>query len=118
MNDNENDEDGANRRREAREPVKWDAVVIVDDQPYDAKISNVSLAGTLAKTDAPIEMGTELILQIPDLGEFAGIAMWVDKPFYGLALMVGPDLDLKHFTVGSGSGMSDKPLPDAGDDWV
>jgi PilZ domain len=118
LSNSENEQDAINRRREPREPVKWDAVIIVDDVSYEAKISNVSLAGTLARTDAPLVNGTELILQIPKLGEFAGIVVWVDQPCYGLALMVGPDLNLKHFAVGSGADLSDRPQPGSGDDWV
>lgn len=105
-------------RRDERQEVKWDAEILHGDDAYTAKIGNVSLAGLLAKTDAPMSMSDELILLIPNVGEFAGIVMWMDAPFYGLALMVGPQLDLKRMTVNAGGAISDTPVANSDDDWV
>lgn len=109
---------GTEHRIEERLTVQWDAEIVIDDQSYSAKISNVSLAGTLALTEAPIEINTELVLKIENIGEFAGIAVWVDRPYYGLALMVGPNLDLKRFAMVEDGSISESPVGSKGDDWV
>ena len=115
----ENEEQkGSEHRTDERLEVQWDAEVVVDKQTFSAKISNVSLAGTLALTEAPLQQNTEIVLRIPNLGEFAGIAVWVDPPYYGLALMVGPDLDLKRFAVAEDGCVSVEPISPNGDDWV
>ena len=105
-------------RRDERQEVQWDAEILHEDDSYSAKIGNVSLAGLLAKTDAPLSMRDELILRIPNVGEFAGIVMWMDAPFFGLALMVGPELDLKRMAVNSGAAVSDAPIAKSDDDWI
>lgn len=111
-------EKGSEHRTDERLSVQWDAEIIIDDKTFSAKISNVSLAGTLALTEAPVELNTELVLKIPNLGEFAGIAVWVDSPYYGLALMVGPNLDLKRFAMAEGGELSVEPIGSSGDDWI
>lgn len=111
-------ETGAEHRVDERQAVQWDAEIVLENETYSAKISNVSLAGTLALTEAPLELDTELVLKIPNLGEFAGIAVWVDSPYYGLALMVGPNLDLKRFALSEDGELSSAPVGSSGDDWV
>lgn len=114
-----NDEkDGAEHRVDERQSVQWDAEIVVDGETYSAKISNVSLAGTLALTEAPIVKDSELVLKIPNLGEFAGIAVWVDSPYYGLALMAGPSLDLKRFALTEEGDLSLEPADSSQGDWV
>ena len=112
------EEQQMSQRRDERKEVRWDAQIQHEDDSYSAKIGNVSLAGLLAKTEAPLDMNDELILIIPNVGEFAGIVMWKDAPFFGLALMVGPELDLKRLAVTAGEEVSDQPAVDSDDDWV
>lgn len=110
--------DGVEHRVEERKAVQWDAEIVIENKTYSAKISNVSLAGTLALTEAPIAKDTELVLKIPNLGEFAGIAVWVDAPYYGLALMAGPSLDLKRFALAEDGDLSLEPIDRSQGDWV
>ena len=104
------------KRRDDRMPVLWHGTLITeDDQSYPCQVVDVSLAGTLIACDAPIEMGDELLLTIEGLGEFASVVKWQGSKQLGLMIIAGPDLALKKFAEGAGSGLSDKPL-DHGDD--
>jgi len=87
-------EETADRRNE-RLDVMWSGTLEVNDLPFDCKIGNVSTAGTLVATDAPVQLGDEVMLSIPNLGDFAGVVAWVGEGSFGLSLMAGPDLFLK-----------------------
>lgn len=105
-------------RVDERKPVQWDAEIIFENDNYAAKISNVSLGGTLTLTEAPLVIDSELVLKLENLGEFAGIVVWVDAPYFGLALMAGPILDLKRFAIAEDGEVSRHPLEVNKSDWV
>ncbi|MCK5575762.1 MAG: PilZ domain-containing protein [Sphingomonadales bacterium] len=82
-------------RRNDRLDVMWGGTLEVNDLKHDCKIGNVSTAGTLVATDAPVQLGDEVMLSIPNLGDFAGVVAWVGDGSFGLSLLAGPDLFLK-----------------------
>lgn len=87
--------DDTKYRIEERLDVLWDAEISIEDETHTCEVANVSTAGALLKLDIDISLEQEFLLNVPKLGEFAGVITWVNKPFYGLQLLVGPDLDLK-----------------------
>ena len=91
-----NDDD--NYRQDDRKPVIWSATLTTeDDKVYDCEVRDVSLAGTLITTLAPLVVDSEILLSIDGLGDFAGIVRWSCNENIGLTLMAGPDLLLKKF---------------------
>lgn len=87
--------DGTVDRRNERLDVMWSGSLEVNDLTFDCKIGNVSTAGTLVETLAPVQLGDEVMLSIPNLGDFAGVVAWVGNGSFGLSLLAGPDLFLK-----------------------
>ncbi len=97
--------DEAERRRDERLPVRGAGriILILDDrnagdereETYSCHIADVALAGVRVVSQAPVEVGEEVILSIPDVGEFAGRVQWRRAREFGLALQGGPDLFLK-----------------------
>lgn len=84
------------RRGDDRLDVTWaGTVTLQDDRHFDCRVCDVSLAGTLIRSDAPVQLGDEVLLSIPSLGDFAGEVQWAGKNSFGLALVAGPDLLLK-----------------------
>lgn len=88
-------DDGIVDRRNERLDVMWGGTLEVNDLSFDCRIGNVSTAGTLVSTEAPVELGDEVLLSIPNLGDFAGVVAWVGEGTFGLSLLAGPDLFLK-----------------------
>ncbi len=87
---------GKNRRGDGRLAVTWrGSVTLQDDRSFDCMVCDVSLAGTLVKSDAPVQSGEEVLLAIPTLGDFAGEVQWTQVGFFGLTILAGPDLLLK-----------------------
>ncbi|GEQ98091.1 hypothetical protein JCM17844_17280 [Iodidimonas gelatinilytica] len=85
-----------NRRADDRLPVLWHGTIItVDDRSVPCRVLDVSLAGTYIECALAVRLGEELILNIPELGEFAGEVQWMRNGSFGLALAAGPDLLLK-----------------------
>ncbi|NVJ70139.1 MAG: PilZ domain-containing protein [Alphaproteobacteria bacterium] len=104
------------KRRDDRLPVLWHGTLIDEnDNSYPCEIRDVSYAGTLVTCDTEFPMGTELILTIAELGEFAGVVKWQGSQQLGLMILAGPDLVLKKFAEGSGAGLSQKPVEPADD---
>lgn len=97
------------RRKDDRLDVIWQATMLVDDIPFDCEVCDVSLAGTLVKVDAPVEQGTEVLLRIKELGDFAGIVAWKAGEKCGLTLHLGPDMLLKKYAELSGEYPSTRP---------
>ncbi len=81
--------------RDERLDVRWNATIELDNVDVACLVDNISTAGARVEIDAALSMDQELIIKIPELGEFAGEVVWVKPPFYGLKLVAGPDLDLK-----------------------
>ncbi|WP_281301324.1 PilZ domain-containing protein [Iodidimonas sp. MBR-14] len=91
-----NDHD--DRRHDLRMNVSWPAKIITqNDQIWPCDILDVSWAGTHIASPAPLVLGEELILDIPNLGEFAARVQWQHEKRYGLTLLLGPDLLLRHY---------------------
>lgn len=105
---------GDERRSDDRLDVIWKATMVVDDNSYECEVCDVSLAGTLVKVDAPLEQGMEVLLQIKELGDFAGSVAWKAGEKCGLTLHLGPDMLLKKYAELSGEYPSTRPAP-AGD---
>ena len=87
-------EDGQ-KRSDDRMDVLWDARATIDGEQYDCEVANVSTAGALMKLDIELAQSQQFILDVKDLKEYAAQVMWVNRPFYGLKLLVGEDLKLK-----------------------
>lgn len=90
------------RRGDDRMPVAWTAkVTLVDDSVHAAEVGDISLAGTLVRSDARVALGDEVVLAIDLLGEFAGKVQWVREGSFGLTLQAGPQLLLKQIAEDS-----------------
>lgn len=98
------EEEGAEHRIDERLAVMWPAVLIIQDVEYSCEVANVSTAGALLKIAREIEMDEEVLLDIPEFGEFAGEVAWCNNPFYGIKIMAGPDLELKRHAEEVGLG--------------
>ena len=85
------------KRVDERIDVLWDAVAVIDDKEYPCEVANVSTAGVLMKLDIELKKNHEFLLNVEGLNEFAVEVAWINRPFYGLILMVGDDLKLKDF---------------------
>jgi len=84
------------RRRDDRLPVGWEGEVILpDDRKVACRVADISTAGTKIESAAAVAAGDEVLLSLPELGDFAGKVQWVKPPHFGLALQAGPDLLLK-----------------------
>jgi len=89
-------ETSSDRRRDDRLPVGWTGTVTTsDERSYACRVADVSLAGTKIESDADVAVGDEVLLSLPDLGDFAGKVQWAGRSAFGLALQAGPDLVLK-----------------------
>ena len=97
------------RRRDDRLDVIWQAKMVIEDDSYECEVCDVSLAGTLVKVDAPVTQGMEVLLEIKDLGDFAGIVAWIAGGKCGLTLHLGPDMLLKKYAELSGEYPSTRP---------
>lgn len=105
-----------NKRGDDRLPVLWTGKLTTDDDAvYECKVRDISLAGTLISTDADIDMGERLLLEIDELGEFAVEVKWSGSKQLGLLILAGPDLELKKFAEGAGANTSEKPVMITGD---
>ncbi len=105
-----------NKRGDDRLPVLWTGKLTTDDdQVYNCEVRDISLAGTLISTDATVEMGERLLLEIEELGEFAVEVKWSGSEQLGLLILAGSDLELKKFAEGSGGKTSEKPVLTSGD---
>ncbi len=105
-----------NKRGDNRLPVLWTGKLTTeDDQVFDCKVRDISLAGTLISTDAVIGMGERLLLEIEELGEFAVEVKWSGSEQLGLLILAGPDLELKKFAEGAGAATSERPTKVTGD---
>lgn len=89
-------EDGHNRIDE-RLDVLWDATALIEGKEYACTVTNVSTAGALMKLDAPLAEKQQFLLNVPGLNEYAAEVAWVNRPYYGLKLLVGQDLKLKDY---------------------
>ena len=104
------------KRGDDRLPVIWTGKLTTDDdREFECKVRDISLAGTLISTDAVVEMGERLLLEIDELGEFAVEVKWSGSEQLGLLILAGPDLSLKKFAEGSGASPSEKPQLVKGD---
>ncbi len=104
------------KRGDDRLPVLWTGKLTTDDdREFECKVRDISLAGTLISTNAVIDMGERLLLEIEELGEFAVEVKWSGSEQLGLLILAGPDLELKKFAEGSGGETSKKPVAIEGD---
>lgn len=86
----------SDRRRDDRLAVGWPGTVTTaHERSYPCRVADVSLAGTKIESEADVAVGDELLLSLPELGDFAGKVQWVGDAVFGLALQAGPDLLLK-----------------------
>lgn len=102
------------RRQDDRMPVKWAGTLETEDErAFPCTVEDVSLAGTAIECDADVDKGDEVLLSIPQLGDFAGTVQWVRPPQIGLALQAGPDLLLKRIAEDDENypGLADKAGP-------
>jgi len=84
------------RRRDDRLPVGWEGeVILADERKFACRVADIATAGTKIESRADVAAGDEVILSLPELGDFAGTVQWVKPPHFGLALQAGPDLLLK-----------------------
>lgn len=89
-------DDSSDRRRDERLDVGWPGTIATeDDRRWPCRIVDISTAGTKIESEAEVTAGEEVLLSLPDLGEFAGKVQWTGAGAFGLALQAGPDLLLK-----------------------
>jgi hypothetical protein len=107
------------KRGDDRLPVLWTGKLTTDDdREYECHVRDISLAGTLISTNAKVELGERLLLEIEKLGEFAVEVKWSGSKQLGLLILAGPDLMLKKFAEGAGSEPSERPVVISGDPLV
>jgi len=83
------------KRLDERLDVLWDAVAVIDEKHHPCELANISTAGVLMKLDIDLQQKQQFLLDVQELNEYAVEVAWVNRPFYGLILMVGGDLKLK-----------------------
>ena len=106
------------KRQDQRLPVIWAAEIVVNEERFSCRIEDISLAGARIVTDAHLETGDELLILIPELGEFAAEVRFSNDDFAGLAMLCGPDLLLKKYAELSGEHPSTGPeLPGNAATW-
>lgn len=109
LRDTNDDQDEA--RRDSRQKVIWSGVLTKEnDQAFPCSILDVSYAGTLVESAAPLAESEEVLLTIDGLGDFAGRVKWQKEDSTGLLLMAGPNLLLKKFAEASGADISKVPV--------
>ncbi|MBB4211376.1 PilZ domain-containing protein [Rhodothalassium salexigens DSM 2132] len=103
--------DGSERREDDRLDVVWRATLVVGDQTFQGRLVDVSTAGARIHFDAApaLTTGTEGLLKITELGEFAARVAWIRGIDVGLQMVAGPDLLLKKFAEASGEYPSQHP---------
>ncbi|GIX17416.1 MAG: hypothetical protein KatS3mg119_1602 [Rhodothalassiaceae bacterium] len=93
--------DDRERRKDWRLHVRGIGAVLLlpeggeDEQRHPCDLLDVALAGVRIATAAPLRTGDEVVLAIPEVGEYAAEVRWVRPPEAGLAIAGGPDLMLK-----------------------
>lgn len=99
------------KRNDDRLPVLWTGKLTTDDdETYACEVRDVSLGGTLISTSADLPIGTRVLLEIEELGEFAVEVKWAGTQQLGLLVLAGPDLMLKRFAEGAGGETSERPV--------
>ncbi len=92
-------DEGAERRKDWRLDVRGVGAVLLleqsEEERFPCDLIDVALAGVRVATTAPLRAGDEVILAIPEIGEYAAEVRWVSPPHAGLAIAGGPDLLLK-----------------------
>ena len=100
------------RRTDDRLPVLWRGTLIDEnDKAYPCEIRDISHAGALATCQRTFEIGTDLLLDIDGLNDFAGRVKWQGTGALGLMLLAGDDLALKRFAERAGDEISKHPEP-------
>lgn len=98
------------KRGDDRLPVIWEGqLTTADNQVFPCEVRDISLAGALISCDQAFESDQQLILEIDQLGDFAGVVRWLGSKQLGLLLLAGPDLMLKKFAEAAGAQVSRKP---------
>lgn len=75
------------RRSESRTDVFQLADLRVGHQSsaHRVKVRNVSSKGMMGEGPVPLESGTRLTIELPELGQVAGTVVWVQQPRFGVA---------------------------------
>lgn len=68
----------------ARAPLRWKASLWKGDVQYDCVVLNLSLGGAKIQVDLPIERGTVIKLDVPELCTLEGEACWHDFGCLGI----------------------------------
>lgn len=88
--------DEGQKRSDERLDVLWQAIATFNEEDYPCEVANVSTAGALMKLDQDLSEGFQFILDVKGLDEYAAVVAWANRPYYGLRLLVGEDLQLKN----------------------
>lgn len=98
------------KRGDDRLPVLWKGqLMTADNDSFPCEVRDISLAGALISCEHEFGDDQQLILKIPELGDFAGVIRWRGSKQLGLFLLAGPDLMLKKFAEAAGAEISVKP---------
>ena len=77
---------GAGQRREfPRWPAKWPITLLLEDGETPARLQNISGGGVLISTEASLEVGGLIKLDVPDLGLLEATVLHSRDQQYGLA---------------------------------
>ena len=98
------------KRHDQRLDVLWRGEVVTEDgDRYPCAVRDISEAGAHISCDAELAEGSQVMLVIDALGDFAGQITWQKTGEQGLWLLAGPDLALKKFAEAAGSEISKRP---------
>lgn len=79
-----------NKRNHPREPARFKARLMVDEQWHDCVITNSSAAGVRLYLRRSVATGTAVRIQIADHGEYKAKVIWCDGDETGLKLEHDP----------------------------
>ncbi len=98
------------KRCDSRLPVLWSGKITDENNNvHTCDIRDISNGGMMVSCDEQFQIGSSLLLEVENLGEFAGEVRWHSSESLGIFLMAGPHLMLKKFAETAGSDISSKP---------
>jgi PilZ domain len=82
----------ASQRRYPRYPTNCPAICSLggrghDHQQWDVTIINASQGGFGLATDLPVPEGTEIVISVPQIGDFLGSVVWKNGERCGIQLL-------------------------------
>ena len=73
-----------NKRRDTREKIITQAIILIDKDKYDCRILNISVGGAKLQIDRHFDSGLAVILQIGKFGQFNATIAWQQSGELGI----------------------------------